>query len=490
MTADWFCDFVAERNATVLGYAFGVREDRQYRTAVNEEMNPPKSIVIGSAMGSAHSEATQSRHYGKLLSDPTKYLSTAELVEHREVSQRWHRVLGTDNLPLPIPRRMVLAQPHLTEDRVKDLVGMVVSDLLEKTLPVMLESAFSRAAPTLAKAAGVVFALKSGDTAPEVLPSSQDTEGSSTSTRHGSAGTVPSDAYTNGSSGGSFIDDRPVDSSPPPRPQARSSRRQGKKRALSISRDDSFEDAPTAKRSRAFKATLRTVQPVDIDDDDDFDFCSDDDISPIAPGRQIRRPVILPTSAEEGSTPAPIPLPTPSIRRLPSPRQAVIVVSEGEDQDAHSVPEPVRCMIDGNEYWLTSQNDEQLMLLALKSAFDDKNASPKSIQQAEALRAVIVGRQDVCVNLPTGAGKSCMWQIVPFVFPGNISVVVVTHVVLRAQHTRDALGMGIRAVAFDPLNLPELEVQIVFVILEHFGGAAFKQSVFSRNLSPLLVLIL
>lgn len=478
MTAAWFCDFIAERNETVLGYKFGVREDRQYRTAVNEEMNSPKSTVVGSASGSAHSEATQSRHYGKLHSDPTKYLSTAELVEHREVSQRWHRVLGTDNLPFPIPRRRIFAQPQLTEERVKDLVNVVVSELLDKRLPVMLEDAFSRAAPILAEAAGAVFALKPGGDTLESFASSQDTEGSSTSTRNGRAGTVPSDPYTDGSSGGSFIDDRPIDPSPPHRSHARSSRREGKRRAVSISREDSFEDAPAAKRSRKFKGMLTSVPKLETDDDD-FDFCVDNDISPIAPRhRHVHRPVIPDTSTEETSSPAPVPIPTPSLPRPPRPQQAsvahrAIVISDSED--ANSAPKPVRCEMNGKEYWLTPQTIEPLMLLALKTAFNDEDASPKSAEQAEALCTVIVGQQDVCVNLPTSAGKSLTWQIVPFIFSENISVVIVTHAVLRAQHTEDALRMGIRATAFDPQHPPELEVQIVFVMLEHFKGTPFKK---------------
>lgn len=502
MTAPWFRDFIAENNEIVLGYKFGVREDRQYRTAVNEEMNSPKSIVVGSASGSAHSEATQSRHYGKLHSDPTKYLTTAELVDHLEVSERWHLVLGVDKLPLPIPRRRVFAQPQLTPEGVKDLLSEALdtklaealdtklAETLDTKLPDMLSAALSCAAPILAdaiaEAVGAILASKPGVNPLEVMPSSQATDGSSTSTRNASNGIVPSDAYTEDSSAGSFIDDRTIDSSLPHHPNTRSAKSNGKKRAIAISDDDSFEDAPAAKRSKEFKALI-SRGPEMVPNDDDVDFSRDSDASPIAPRRRhSRRLVISSTSPELLASPSPIPLPAPSLPRRPKPQaslsqNSVIIISDSNDEADQE--QGIRCKIEGKDYELTSQNAQGLMFLALKSAFNDADAAPRSVQQSEALRVVMMGQEDACANIPTSGGKSLLWQLVPFVFPENISVVVVTHVALRAQHTKDAVKMGIRAAAFDPQHLPELEVQIVFVMLEHCEGRAFKESVSSPTFS-------
>lgn len=494
--AAWFCNFVAEWNDTALGYAFGVREDRQYRTAVNEEMNGPKSFTIGSASGSAHSEATQSRHYGKLYTDPTMYLSTTDLLTHRETSHRWHNVLGVDDGPLPTPRRKVFAKPELTDERVKaialEIAGSTMTQILNDKLLHVVELAISRAVPTIVQAVTDATAIasltsKSGDNRLKMLPpsqstnrssthpsdddggsvpvdvllSSQVTDGSSTSTRIVSPAAVPSDPYTDGSSGGSFIDDSPIDSSPPRRRSGPSLTSLGKRSALSMARDESFEGVQAQVLSKRFKGSLHHIPSSNTDEDGPIVS------SPIARRtRRFRRAVILDTSTEELSSPAPIPLPTPPRPRALPPRkvpsQRVVVISDTEDSESEmGTP--------------NAQTESSLVTIAIKRAFNNLDALPKSDQQLQALCAVVRHESDVCVNLPTNAGKSLMWQIVPFMFPEQLSVVAVTHQVLRAQHTRDAVAMNIKAVAFDPLCPPELGAQIVFVILEHLKGCAYKQ---------------
>lgn len=487
--ATWFCDFVAQWNDTALGYAFGVREDRQYRTAVNEEMNGPKSFAIGSASGSAHSEATQSRHYGKLFTDPTMYLSTTDLLTHRETSHRWHNVLGVDDGPLPTPRRKVFAKPELTDERVKtiafDMAHSTITQILNDKLSQAVELAISRAIPTLIQAA--VLTSKSGDNKPEMRAStrtqnseggsitvdmhsaSQVTDGSSISTRNASPATIPSDPYTDGSSGGSFIDDSVSLPSPPRRRSGPSSTSLGKRPAVSTARDDSFEGVQAQTLSKRFKGSLRPILSSNTDDDDESIVSSPIGRRP----RPFRRAMIPETSTEEGSSPAPVPLPTPPRPRgLPPrgpPAQQVVVISDTEEECST----PKHIPSDSEISTPTAQTS--LVKKAIKLAFNDLDALPKSDLQLQALCAVARHESDVCVNLPTNAGKSLMWQIVPFMFPEALSVVSVTHQVLRAQHTRDAIAMKIRAVAFDPLYPPELGVQIVFVILEHLTGQAYKE---------------
>ena len=83
-------------------------------------------------------------------------------------------------------------------------------------------------------------------------------------------------------------------------------------------------------------------------------------------------------------------------------------------------------------------------------------------QQKRAIQAIVVDKKDVFVNLPTGFGKSLIYQALPFVFDhvnksaGHIVVVVSPLVSLMDDQVKILTDLGLSAISIS--SQEELDV--------------------------------
>jgi superfamily II DNA or RNA helicase len=81
----------------------------------------------------------------------------------------------------------------------------------------------------------------------------------------------------------------------------------------------------------------------------------------------------------------------------------------------------------------------------IRRALNDPHAKEKSPEQLELLCKALEGQEDVIAIIPTGGGKSLVWDATALVEPGSASVVMVPYKALLDQHLQTSLSRGIIA---------------------------------------------
>ena len=90
--------------------------------------------------------------------------------------------------------------------------------------------------------------------------------------------------------------------------------------------------------------------------------------------------------------------------------------------------------------------EEKLHSLALDgihSALQDPNARERSPEQLKAIMAAITLEEDFSVVLPTGGGKSMIWQVTAFVETDGASIIMAPYKLLLKEHLENSRSMNI-----------------------------------------------
>ena len=74
-----------------------------------------------------------------------------------------------------------------------------------------------------------------------------------------------------------------------------------------------------------------------------------------------------------------------------------------------------------------------IILKTLRQIFDDEDARFKSVEQAEAIKEILKRDSDLAVILPTGGGKSLVYQLPILIERDLTTVVIVPFVALVEQ---------------------------------------------------------
>lgn len=116
------------------------------------------------------------------------------------------------------------------------------------------------------------------------------------------------------------------------------------------------------------------------------------------------------------------------------------------------------------------------VLHALRQLMGSEDAGFRSVEQAAALYAVLRRMSDLLVVLPTGAGKTLLFLLPPFVEVGLITVVVIPLVAVMEQVLEECLRRGVRAVKWTSdlgLHIPGPSTHLLLVAVEHATNDLF-----------------
>ena len=86
---------------------------------------------------------------------------------------------------------------------------------------------------------------------------------------------------------------------------------------------------------------------------------------------------------------------------------------------------------------------EAVALKALRGIYCDEEARFKSREQCEAVKVALQRQYDVLAILPTGGGKSLVFQLAASVELGLTTVVIVPFVALMEEMKDRCVGMGL-----------------------------------------------
>lgn len=110
------------------------------------------------------------------------------------------------------------------------------------------------------------------------------------------------------------------------------------------------------------------------------------------------------------------------------------------------------------------------------------SAREKSPEQLEAIVTALKGEEDFMVVLPTGGGKSMIWQALAKVRPAHGSIIVEPLVALLDEQLKNSKDMGILSFHYTVGRNPPIGCQNLFIQPETGGSVGFKQYVSSYSL--------
>jgi superfamily II DNA helicase RecQ len=111
----------------------------------------------------------------------------------------------------------------------------------------------------------------------------------------------------------------------------------------------------------------------------------------------------------------------------------------------------------------------------IRLVLKDREAVPKSPEQLEAIVTGLECREDVSVILPTGGGKSMIWQALAMVEPDGASIIIEPLKLLLEEQLQSSKDKGIVAAKYEAgVAVPE-DIQNLFVQLETFPSVSFRQ---------------
>lgn len=112
---------------------------------------------------------------------------------------------------------------------------------------------------------------------------------------------------------------------------------------------------------------------------------------------------------------------------------------------------------------------------ALQSMMGKADVAFRSRVQHEGVAAVLDGRDDMVIVMPTGAGKSVIFQLPPFIGPetrAKVTVVIVPLISLLEDHTRSCKSRGLRVGTWatrENLNVDLFLIGVEKVATEGYG---------------------
>lgn len=130
---------------------------------------------------------------------------------------------------------------------------------------------------------------------------------------------------------------------------------------------------------------------------------------------------------------------------------------------------PITSPIDCSQVTVLRDNARE----GIRAALQDPSALERSSQQLDAIMEAYLGQQDYCVILPTGGGKSLIWQAIAKLFPNEASLIVAPFVALLNEQIESSQSKGIVSARYlstaDPSRLP-IGVQNIFLQPESGGN--------------------
>ena len=122
--------------------------------------------------------------------------------------------------------------------------------------------------------------------------------------------------------------------------------------------------------------------------------------------------------------------------------------------------------------------EEKLRSLALdgiRSALQDQNARERSPEQLKAIMAAIALEEDFSVVLPTGGGKSMIWQATAFVETDGASVIMAPYKLLLEEHLENSRSMNIVSARYTSGSTPPSDYKNLFIQPETGKSEGFKK---------------
>jgi superfamily II DNA helicase RecQ len=118
-----------------------------------------------------------------------------------------------------------------------------------------------------------------------------------------------------------------------------------------------------------------------------------------------------------------------------------------------------------------------IALTALREIYDDHKATFKSGEQMKAVKLALQRKTDVLTILPTGGGKSLVFQLPAWVEKDLTTVVIVPFVALAEEMKNRCIDMGLSCYVWRDSGtiLTRESAQIVIVGVEHAVHPAFQQ---------------
>ena len=121
-------------------------------------------------------------------------------------------------------------------------------------------------------------------------------------------------------------------------------------------------------------------------------------------------------------------------------------------------------------------DDEGLTAMArqgIRRALGDEDATEKSPEQLEAIKEVLRAKKDFSLILPTGGGKSLVWQVVAIQRPKWGSIIVAPYILVLEEQVKSSLAKGIVAAQYTAKSVPPEGFQNLFIQPETGGSKAF-----------------
>jgi superfamily II DNA helicase RecQ len=122
------------------------------------------------------------------------------------------------------------------------------------------------------------------------------------------------------------------------------------------------------------------------------------------------------------------------------------------------------------------------MLSLLRLILNDSRASFRPMQ-LQSLKLIMEGYHDVCVNIPTGGGKSLLWEL-PCLFNrlignGDITIIVAPLRILYHQIAKQCLRLGLDVMVFSSIDPPSVDGSnlrdVLLIAVEHLNSPVLRQ---------------
>lgn len=122
-----------------------------------------------------------------------------------------------------------------------------------------------------------------------------------------------------------------------------------------------------------------------------------------------------------------------------------------------------------------SIKDKAIIRLKFKQLYQDPLAREKSDEQMEAISDILHAAGDLIVVLPTGGGKSAMWNVIALLYPDETILVICPYRAILDQQLAISKSLGIQAAHFQmshttDLSNPDHHVAILFCVPESYAN--------------------
>jgi hypothetical protein len=133
---------------------------------------------------------------------------------------------------------------------------------------------------------------------------------------------------------------------------------------------------------------------------------------------------------------------------------------------------------------MSQLSDEEVMQLSddgltamarqgIRMVLDDPAAVERFPEQLQGIKMVIRGERDFTLIIPTGGGKSLVWQVVAKVRPKWASIIVTPYVLVLEEQLKSSLAKGIVAAQYTAGSTPPPDFQNLFIQPETGASKAF-----------------